>query len=70
MSKILGAAKSHRSILLGKEQSPNDTFSLVLGIIYHQEGEYDEAIAEFKKTIVVDPNYLLGYDWLGLVYHD
>ena len=52
-----------------KESSPADRH-VDLGRIYLDAGGYDEAIAEFKKAISVNPNSLRAYNGLGLVYSE
>ena len=42
---------------------------IALGGVYYQAGEYDEAIAEFKKAISINPNNESAYNGLGGVYH-
>ena len=40
-----------------------------LGEIYYEAGEYDEAIAEFKKAIAIAPNYVAAYNNFGVAYY-
>ena len=56
-------------VCCSKESSPADGH-VELGIIYYEAGKYDEAIAEFKKAISVNPNSLRAYNGLGLVYSE
>src|SRR5205823_448194 len=39
-----------------------------LGLAYLQAGRFDEALAQFKKTIALDPNYMRVYVHLGSAY--
>jgi len=41
-----------------------------LGIIYHKTGQYDKAVAQFKKAIAMIPQYARAHNNLGLVYAD
>ncbi len=38
------------------------------GIFYHNKGIYDEAVAEFKKAIKINPNYAGAHHSLGVAY--
>ena len=54
-------------VCCSKESSPANGH-VELGVTYAGAGEYDKAIAEFKKAIAIDPNYGRAYNWLGLTY--
>ena len=43
---------------------------LFKGIAYFNKGMYDEAIAECKKAIEINPNLAMAHNNLGLVYHE
>jgi hypothetical protein len=37
-----------------------------LGQSFQFARRYDEAIAEYRKTLVLDPNFAASHHWLGL----
>lgn len=39
-----------------------------LGWIYFQQGQYNQALAQYKKAMDIDPNYYPAYYNLGLAY--
>ena len=39
-----------------------------LGLIYHSQGKYDEAIASYKEAIRIRPDYTNAYYGLGMTY--
>jgi Flp pilus assembly protein TadD len=39
-----------------------------LGIVYAEKGRLDDAIAEYKKAISIEPRYAEGYNYLGTAY--
>jgi len=41
-----------------------------LGVTYYDKGMYDEAIAELKKAIEIDPNFAEAHYNLGAAYYD
>ena len=45
-------------------------FNYELGRLYAKHGEYDAAIAEFQKTLTVDPTYADAYRQLGEIYRE
>jgi tetratricopeptide (TPR) repeat protein len=52
------------------ESAPDSVLALnALGISYRREGKTDEAIAAYKKALVVDPHYVESYINLGFLYY-
>jgi len=52
-----------------KEKSPNNpSLYSVEGDIHEKLGEYDEAVASWKKSVEIDPNYASGYFAEGYHY--
>jgi tetratricopeptide (TPR) repeat protein len=50
-------------------RNPNDTYALIdRGLIYHDNGKYDKAIADFSKAIHLDPYNLNAYYFRGMTY--
>ncbi len=50
-------------------KDPQNAFNLyVKGYLYHNMGDYDNAIEYYKKTIEADPNYAEAYSNIGLIY--
>jgi len=41
-----------------------------LGLVWVEEGKRDAALQAFKKAIYIDPNFALGYFYLGKIYRD
>ncbi|HEV8344071.1 MAG TPA: CheR family methyltransferase [Candidatus Binatia bacterium] len=41
-----------------------------LGLIWIEEDKRDAALQSFKKAIYIDPNFALGYFYLGKIYKD
>jgi chemotaxis protein methyltransferase CheR len=41
-----------------------------LGLVWMEEGKGDAALQSFKKAIYIDPNFTLGYFYLGKIYRD
>ncbi len=39
------------------------------GAVAYQEGNQEEALAQFKKTVEVDPTFYRGWAYLGMVYN-
>lgn len=54
----------------GKELNPGEVGELNFkkGMSYFGQGEYDKAIAEFEKSIELDPNHTESYYYLGQCY--
>ena len=54
----------------GKELNPEEVGELNFkkGMSYFGQGEYDKAIAEFEKSIELDPNHTESYYYLGQCY--
>jgi len=51
------------------EKYPKEkTAYLALGLIYHQNGNYEEAIREFNKALELDPDYGEVHNGLGYTY--
>lgn len=50
-------------------KDPQNAFNLyVKGYLYHNMGDYDNAIEYYKKTIEAAPNYAEAYSNIGLIY--
>ncbi len=45
-------------------------FNYELGRLYTEHGKYDAAIAQFQKTLDLDPNYAEAYRQLGAIYRE
>ena len=41
---------------------------LALGWVYHFSRRYDEAIEQYRKTLEIDPGFLLAYHFLAMSY--
>lgn len=47
--------------------SPMTEFLFELGLKFYQQGRYDDALAEFKKTLLVHPNYAPAMDYISII---
>jgi len=51
------------------EKYPKEkTAYIALGLLYHQNGNYEEAIGQFNKALELDPNYGEAHNGLGYTY--
>ncbi|OKH30220.1 hypothetical protein NIES2101_42645 [Calothrix sp. HK-06] len=58
------------AIRLAIKYSPRSSFYLNLGVVYAYQKKSDLAIANFTKTIQINPQYALAYYNRGIVYKD
>jgi len=75
---ILGTATANRNrlfadpVLLWQDVAlryPGNTSAFnSLGVIYMERGDYDRAIAEFRKAVEINPEHFDGHDNLGVIY--
>ncbi len=56
--------------VLEKRVESEVVIHLFKGGTYHDKGMIDEAIAEYKKAIAIDPNYVSAHHLLGIACHD
>ncbi len=50
-------------------RNPNDVYALIdRGLIYHDNGKFDKAIADFSKAIHLDPDNINAYYFRGMTY--
>ncbi len=47
----------------------NPVMTRGMGYVYYYARQFDLAIAEYKKSIEVDTNQLIAYQWLSWAYH-
>jgi Tfp pilus assembly protein PilF len=40
----------------------------LLGCYYQERGSHREAIEEFQKVLLIDPNYVKAYNGMGISY--
>lgn len=74
-SKSSHASVMEKSSTIEKKASANDKLSSKtpdvhneIGDLYLRKGMYDEAMAEYKKAIEVDPDYAIAHFNLSIVY--
>ncbi|MEK7748396.1 MAG: tetratricopeptide repeat protein [Nitrospirota bacterium] len=61
--------KGYIEFLKSVESNPNNKDShYAIGHIYAQRQDYPNAIASFKKAILIDPQYSAAYNYLGKTY--
>ncbi|MFQ5454852.1 MAG: tetratricopeptide repeat protein [Nitrospirota bacterium] len=41
-----------------------------LGLAYHEKGDYESAIREYKEAINISPGYFIPYISVGTIYHE
>ena len=71
-SFLVASGRSVNAIAEAKRSQELDQFSLIvnahLAYILYLSGHYEEALAECKKIIAIDPNFFGGLRYAGLVY--
>jgi serine/threonine protein kinase/Flp pilus assembly protein TadD len=51
------------------EKYPKEKMAyLTLGLLYHQNGNYEEAISQFNKALELDPNFGEAHNGIGYTY--
>ncbi len=61
---LVGCASSQKKAVEAQAKDP--TYQYKLGTIYLNNGNADEAIRYFNRSLTLDPRYYLAYNGLGL----
>ncbi len=69
-SGIDNALQKQMTVAMDRTKSdPNSAANWVnLGWVYFQQGQYNQALAQYKKAMDIDPNYYPAHYNLGLAY--
>lgn len=51
-----------------RTQSGNPDSHYLLACYYQERGRHNEALEEFKKVLLIDPNYIKAYNGMGVSY--
>ena len=65
----LNQAKLLYKNILSEQANDVDALHL-LGVLYHQQGEYDDATKSIKRAIALDPHFAEAYNNLGNIMRD
>jgi tetratricopeptide (TPR) repeat protein len=68
-NKTISEAEKHLAAALNKEkQNPRGYY--LLGQLYYEKGQFAHAISAYKKTLVLDPQYVDASISLSVLYND
>jgi len=60
-----------KSLMLAHRINPNDVKTIdLIGIVSMKTGKYKEALKHFKKTVMLDPAYFIGFYHMGSLYEE